>query len=69
MDSIPDRALINQLAASDSSPSSRNIVLKASITIYFYKLRISKDKVITYKVSRLEGLRADYLSTVIYIGY
>ena len=27
-----DRALINQLAASDSSPSSHNIVLKASVT-------------------------------------
>ena len=27
-----DRASINQLAASDSSPSSRNIVLKASVT-------------------------------------
>ena len=30
--SILDRALINQLAASNSSPSSRNIVLKASVT-------------------------------------
>jgi hypothetical protein len=29
---ILDRASINQLAASDSSPSSRNIVLKASVT-------------------------------------
>ena len=29
--SILDRACINQLASSDSSPSSRNIVLKASV--------------------------------------
>jgi len=29
--SILDRALINQLAASDSSPSSRNIILKLSV--------------------------------------
>jgi hypothetical protein len=29
--SILDRASINQLAASDSSPSSRNIVLKAFV--------------------------------------
>ena len=28
-----DRAYINQLASSDFSPSSRNIVLKASVTI------------------------------------
>ena len=31
--SILDRACINQLASSDSSPSSRNIVLKASVTV------------------------------------
>jgi len=31
--SILDRAHINQLASSDSSLSSRNIVLKASVTI------------------------------------
>ena len=31
--SILDRASINQLAASNSSPSSRNIVLKASVTL------------------------------------
>jgi len=30
--SILDRAYINQLASCDSSPSSRNIVLKASVT-------------------------------------
>jgi hypothetical protein len=30
--SILDRACINQLASSDSSPSSRSIVLKASVT-------------------------------------
>jgi len=30
---------------------------------------VSKDKVITYKVSRLEGLRANYRSAVIYIGH
>ena len=30
-----DRASINQLAASDSSPSSRNIVLKASVTLSY----------------------------------
>jgi len=32
--SILDRALINQLATSDSSLSSYNIVLKASVIIY-----------------------------------
>ena len=31
--SILDRAYINQLASSDSSLSSRNIVLKASVTV------------------------------------
>ena len=31
-----DRALINQLAASNSSPSSRNIILKASVTTRLY---------------------------------
>ena len=31
--SILDRASINQLATSDSSPSSRNIVLKLSVTL------------------------------------
>ena len=31
--SILDRAYINQLASSDSSPSSRNIVLKLSVTV------------------------------------
>jgi len=31
--SILDRAYINQLASSNSSPSSCNIILKASITI------------------------------------
>jgi len=31
--SILDRAYINQLASCDSSPSSRNIVLKASVTL------------------------------------
>ena len=30
--SILDRTYINQLASCDSSPSSRNIVLKASVT-------------------------------------
>jgi len=30
--SILNRAYINQLASYDSSPSSRNIVLKASVT-------------------------------------
>jgi len=30
---------------------------------------VSKDKVVTYKVGRLEGLRANYLSTVIYISH
>ena len=34
--SILDRACINQLASSDSSPSIRNIVLKASVTIELY---------------------------------
>jgi len=37
--------------------------------IYFYKLKISKDKIINYKVSRPEGLRANYFSIVIYISY
>jgi len=40
--SILDRALINQLAASNSSPSSYNIILKASIivkVIYYLVLR------------------------------
>jgi len=31
--SILDRTCINQLASYDSSPSSRNIVLKASVTL------------------------------------
>jgi len=31
--SILDRACINQLASYNSSPSSRNIVLKASVTL------------------------------------
>ena len=31
--SILNRAYINQLASCDSSPSSRNIVLKASVTV------------------------------------
>jgi len=43
--------------------------LKVYLKIYFHKLRISKDKVITYKVSRLEGLWANHLNIVIYIGY
>jgi len=34
--SILDRAHINQLASSNSSPSSRNIVLKASVTLEDY---------------------------------
>jgi len=36
--SILDRAYINQLAFSNSSPSSRNIVLKASVTLGFKKV-------------------------------
>jgi len=36
--SILDCAYINQLASSNSSPSSRNIVLKLSVTIYLYNL-------------------------------
>jgi hypothetical protein len=39
------------------------------LRIYFRELRVSKDKVITYKVSRLEGLRADYLGTVVYVSH
>ena len=35
--SILDRACINQLASCDSSPSSRNIVLKASVTEILFK--------------------------------
>ena len=35
--SILDRASINQLAASNSSPSSRNIVLKASVILVVFK--------------------------------
>jgi len=35
--SILDRACINQLASSDSSPSSRNIVLKLSVTAHLGK--------------------------------
>ena len=44
-------------------------ILKAYLRIYFYKLRVSKNKVITCEVSRLEGLQANYLSVVIYIGH
>jgi len=40
--SILDRALINQLASSDSSPSSRSIVLKASVTTTFRTLTIKE---------------------------
>ena len=36
--SILDRTSINQLATFNSSPSSYNIVLKASVTLYAYTL-------------------------------
>jgi hypothetical protein len=48
---------------------SKGSYLKVYLRIYFYKLRVSKDKVITYKGSHLEGLRANYLSAVVYIGH
>jgi len=39
--SILDCACINQLASSDSSLSSRNIVLKASVILFLYSYSIS----------------------------
>jgi len=44
--SILDRTCINQLASCDSSLSSRNIVLKASVT--------SRDIKVLYKYPRIE---------------
>jgi hypothetical protein len=40
--SILDRAYINQLASSNSSPSSYNIVLKASVTPKAFYSRLNK---------------------------
>jgi len=50
-------------------PLFKGSYFKAYFKIYFYKLKISKNKVVIYEVSYPEGLRADYLSVVMYIGH
>jgi len=55
--SILDRAFINQLATSDSSPSSRNIVLKASVTSGLYFNFILGGVLLTRKYILVERAR------------
>jgi len=47
----------------------KNSYFKIYFKKYFYKLKVFKNKVITYKVGRLKWLWTNHFGAIIYINY